>query len=240
VCIRQLRGCDKLGVALNWTQSVEENGFAIVPQCLADQTVEHLCSWLGKTDRPQRNLLEVAAVRDLAVSQAVRLLVNALLGEKCFAVRGILFSKTPESNWKVVWHQDRTIAVRKRRDTANFGPWSMKAGVPHVQPPASVMAKMLAIRLHLDESHANNGPLRVIPGSHKAGCLTAEELATWKERPSVVCAVPRGGAVLMRPLLVHASSSCAQLEPRRVVHLEFAADDLPNGLEWHERVNGVD
>jgi ectoine hydroxylase-related dioxygenase (phytanoyl-CoA dioxygenase family) len=105
-----------------------------------------------------------------------------------------------------------------------------------VQPPPSVMAKMLAIRLHLDESHEGNGPLRVIPGSHNAGFLSAEGISTWRERLSVVCAVPRGGAILMRPLLVHASSSSSKPEARRVIHLEFAADDLPDGLEWHDRV----
>jgi ectoine hydroxylase-related dioxygenase (phytanoyl-CoA dioxygenase family) len=216
--------------------SVEESGFAIVPQCLSEHVVEHLCLQLGNAKHAQRNLLDVPAVRQLAVSEAVRQLVIGLLDRKCFAVRGLLFNKTPDSNWKVVWHQDRTIAVRERKDVAHFGPWSMKAGVPHVQPPASVMAKMLAVRLHLDESHASNGPLRVIPGSHKAGCLSAEEVAAWGKRPSVICTVPKGGAILMRPLLVHASSSCSKPEPHRVIHLEFAADDLPDGLGWHDRV----
>ena len=114
---------------------------------------------------------------------------------------------------------------------SHFGAWSTKAGVPHVQSPASIMAKMLAIRLHLDESNEDNGPLRVIPGSHKAGRLAAEEVAAWRERPSVICTVPKGGAILMRPLLVHASSSCSKPEPPRVIHLEFAADELPDGLE---------
>jgi ectoine hydroxylase-related dioxygenase (phytanoyl-CoA dioxygenase family) len=166
----------------------------------------------------------------------IRQTIVAILGKACFAVRGILFNKTPDSNWKVVWHQDRTIAVRERKDTARFGPWSVKAGVPHVQPPASVMARMLAVRLHLDESHASNGPLRVIPGSHSVGCLSPSEITTWKEQPSVTCTVPKGGAILMRPLLVHASSVCSSPEPRRVIHLEFAAEDLPDGLEWFERV----
>ena len=215
---------------------MEESGFAVVSQCLPEQVVEHLCSQLGDTEHAQRNLLDVPVVRELAVSEPVKQLVTACLGKECFAVRGILFNKTPDSNWKVAWHQDRTIAVRERKDVAAFGPWSVKAGVPSVQPPASVMAKMLAIRLHLDESHANNGPLRVIPGSHGAGCLSAEEVAAWKERPSVVCTIPRGGAVLMRPLLVHASSSCSKPQPRRVIHLEFAADDLPDGLEWHDKI----
>ena len=228
--------CDKLKAVTSYVASVEEHGFAVVPQCLVEQMVEHLCSHLEHKKHTQRNLLDVPAVRDLAVSEPVRQLANAVLGERCFAVRGILFNKTPDSNWKVVWHQDRTIAVHERKDAALFGPWSMKAGVSHVQPPSSVMAKMLAIRFHLDESHESNGPLRVITGSHKAGCLSPEEIAIWTRRPSVICTVPQGGAIVMRPLLVHASSSCSRPEPRRVVHLEFAADDLPDELEWHDRV----
>lgn len=216
-------------------EGVEKDGFAIVSRCLSEQMVEHLCSDLGDTRHAQRNLLDVPIVRQLATSEPVKQLVTACLGKQCFAVRGILFNKTPESNWKVTWHQDKTIAVRERRDVASFGPWSVKAGVPSVQPPASVMAKMVAIRLHLDDSHDRNGPLRIIPGSHKAGCLSTEEIATWRERPSVVCTVPRGGAILMRPLLVHASSACSKPEPRRVIHLEFAAEDLPSGLESYER-----
>lgn len=122
-----------------------------------------------------------------------------------------------------MWHQDRTIVVRERKDVEYFGPWSVKAGVHHVQPPASVMAKMLAIRLHLDESDEDNGPLRVAPGSHRDGCLSADEVLNCRQRPTVICKVPRGGAILMRPLLVHASSCSIRPEKRRVIHLEFAA-----------------
>jgi ectoine hydroxylase-related dioxygenase (phytanoyl-CoA dioxygenase family) len=217
-------------------QSIEDKGFAIVSRCLSEQIVEQLCSDLGIHKHAQRNLLDVPIVRALAVSEPVKQLVIACLGKECFAVRGILFNKTSASNWKVAWHQDRTIAVRERKDVAAFGPWTVKECVPSVQPPSSIMANMLAIRLHLDESHEDNGPLRVIPGSHKAGCLSAEEIATWKEQQNVICTVPRGGAILMRPLLVHASSSCAKPEPRRVIHLEFAAENLPGGLEWRDRV----
>jgi ectoine hydroxylase-related dioxygenase (phytanoyl-CoA dioxygenase family) len=217
-------------------KNVEENGFAIVPECLAVQVVDDLCIQLGETKHAQRNLLRIPEVRSLAVSEPIKQLVATFFSKECFAVRGMLFNKTPASNWKVVWHQDKTIAVRERKDVAKFGPWSMKAGVPHVQPPSSVMARMLAVRLHLDESHEDNGPLRVIPGSHRAGSLSAEEIAIWRQRPSVVCTVPKGGAILMRPLLVHASSSSLKPETRRVIHLEFAGDELPHGLDWHDRV----
>lgn len=217
-------------------QSIEESGFAIVPQCLTEQSVERLCDQLGNTKHAQRNLLSVPAVRELAASEPVRQLVAAVLGEECFAVRGMLFNKTSASNWKVVWHQDKTIAVRERKEVEDFGPWSMKAGVVHVQPPESVMDKMLAIRLHLDESHEDNGPLRVVPGSHVVGSISADEIAAWRARTNVICTVPRGGAILMRPLLLHASSSSVQPETRRVVHLEFAADELPGGLEWYDQI----
>ena len=197
-------------------EAFEENGFTVAPKCLDQQTLERLRLHLGDNSHAQRNLLGVPIVRDLTVSQSVKQTVATILGKECFAVRGILFNKTPDANWKVVWHQDRTIAVRERKESPHFGPWTVKAGVPHVQPPAAVMGNILAIRLHLDESHERNGPLRVVPGSHKAGCLSAEGIATWKERPSVICAVPKGGALLMRPLLVHASSSSVKPEPRRL------------------------
>jgi len=216
--------------------AIDHKGFAVVPDCLDDRMLGTLCLTLGDTKHAQRNLLDIPEVRALAVSEPVKQLAAIILGERCFAVRGMFFNKTPASNWKVVWHQDKTISVRERKDVAHFGPWSVKAGVPHVQPPALVMAKMLAIRLHLDESHEGNGPLRVIPGSHAVGCLSAQEIETWKARPSFICTVPKGGAILMRPLLVHASSSASKPEKRRVIHIEFASEDLPETLEWYSRV----
>jgi len=217
------------------SQSVEEKGFAIVSNCLTEQMVEHLSVHLGDEKHAQRNLLSLPWVRELAASRVVKPLIDSLFGKESFAVRGILFNKTPDANWKVVWHQDRTIAVRERREVAEFGAWSIKAGVQHVQPPACLMSTMIAIRLHLDESRESNGPLRVIPGSHRAGYLSNADIDSWRGRPSVTCIVPRGGAILMRPLLLHASSSSSKPEPRRVIHLEFAADDLPGGLQWHDR-----
>ena len=152
--------------------NVERNGFAVVPLCLDEPTVERLRSALGDTQHAQRNLLSVPAVRDLAASGAVRKIISTVLGPGCFAVRGILFNKTEQSNWKVAWHQDLTIAVRERREFDGFGPWTMKAGVVHVQPPPEIMNRLLAIRLHLDDSGPDNGPLRVIPASHGEGRLS--------------------------------------------------------------------
>ncbi len=215
---------------------VEKHGFAVIASCLDEGTLERLCGHLDKNKHAQRNLLSVPIVRELATSKPVREIVESILGPKCFAVRGILFNKTQESNWKVVWHQDLTIAVRERREADGFGPWSKKAGVSHVQPPAEIMSRMLAIRLHLDESGPDNGPLRVIDGSHGEGRLSAQQVANWQKSHCVTCTIPKGGALLMRPLLLHASSACTVPKPRRVIHFEFAAEDLPHGLEWQDRV----
>jgi hypothetical protein len=50
-------------------------------------------------------------------------------------VRSILFQKPSSFNWRVPWHQDVLIQVREQRDLSGYGPWSIKEGVPHVQPP---------------------------------------------------------------------------------------------------------
>ncbi len=216
--------------------AVDAEGFATVPSCLDKRIIEQVRDELGEGRHAQRNLLSVPLVRELAASQLVREIIHTVLGTECFAVRGILFNKTPQSNWKVTWHQDLTIAVRERRDVDGFGPWTTKAGVVHVQPPAEIMSRMVAIRLHLDESGPENGPLRVIPGSHRQGRLSAEQVASWQKDDSVTCTVPEGGAFLMRPLLLHASSACVVPKARRVIHLEFSAEELPHGLEWHDRI----
>ena len=215
---------------------VEKDGFAILPVCLDKATVEALRMQFDDTWYPQRNLLSVPSVRAVAGTKPVRDAVESVLGSKCFAVRGILFNKTRASNWKVFWHQDLTIAVRERKSVVGFGPWTMKAGLVHVQSPAKIMAGTLAIRLHLDDSELDNGPLRVIPGSHKEGRLSAERIGSWEKRSAITCTIPSGGALLMRPLLLHASSACTAPKPRRVIHLEFAAAELPDDLEWHDRV----
>jgi ectoine hydroxylase-related dioxygenase (phytanoyl-CoA dioxygenase family) len=215
---------------------VEHDGFALFLSCLDEATVERLCKQFDDTRYAQRNLLSVPSVQGLARSRPVREVMEAVLGPQCFAVRGIFFNKTRSSNWKVVWHQDLTIAVRERRDIDGFGPWTVKAGVLHVQPPVKVMSGILVIRLHLDESGLDNGPLRVVAESHRQGRLSAEQIGSWEKESSVTCTVLRGGALVMRPLLLHASSACTIPKSRRVIHLEFAAAELPHGLDCHDKV----
>lgn len=234
-----LESSERNACAANLVQQLETDGYAVAPACLNEETVQRLSAELGETSYAKRNLLALPVVRELAASGPVRSIAEAVLGKHCFAVKGTFFNKTQESNWKVAWHQDLTIMVRKRKDVAGFGPWTVKEGIVHVQPTAIVLSRILAIRLHLDASEEDNGPVRVVPGSHKQGRLSADEVLAYRKEGTVVCTVLRGGTLLMRPLLLHASSVCVTPKARRVVHLEFAAEELPDGLEWHDRVQFV-
>jgi hypothetical protein len=226
-------------------EEVEGQGFAIIEGLLPRQIVENLLASLDRIAHAEstlkrggvfaiRNLLDVSAeIRDLANSQIIRAVVCPVLGTSAIPVRGILFDKIPDANWKVPYHQDVTIAVRERVDAEGFGPWSTKAGVLHVQPPASVLENMLSVRLHLDPCGEKNGALRVLPKSHKLGRIGEHDIAAYRAVNSeTVCAVSVGGALLMRPLLLHASSPSTQPGHRRVIHIDYAAVDLPDGMQW--------
>ena len=224
--------------------AMENEGFAIVDGVLPDDLVDGLLTTLEHRSNSSvlqrggkifaaRNLLDVPEIIDLACSTPVRNLLRDVLGEFCFAVRGILFDKIPAANWKVPWHQDVTIAVRERANVEGFGPWTVKAGTLHVQPPSSVLEKMVSVRLHLDQCDESNGALRVIPGSHRYGRIPEKEiLSIVQNSREHVCAVNRGGALLMRPLLLHASSPSSSPAHRRVIHIDFASEPLPNPLQW--------
>ena len=224
---------------------IEALGFAVLGEVVEEATVArvvagvegHLAAFPGNCSAGLRDLAAtVGEIAELAELPALRGLASEVLGREAFAVRTLFFDKNPAANWKAAWHQDLTVAVRERREVAGFGPWSVKADIPHVQPPIAVLERMLTLRLHLDDCDAQNGALRVLPGSHRAGRLPPEAIQAWRERAGeVTCAVPRRGALLMRPLLLHASAPAARPRHRRVVHIEFAAEDLPGGLEWYEK-----
>ncbi|HEX8557204.1 MAG TPA: phytanoyl-CoA dioxygenase family protein [Pyrinomonadaceae bacterium] len=226
-------------------ERVRREGFAVVPGVLCgdalgafERSLEAVGAGEGVLRRGGvyaiRNLFEaLPAARELARAAALRALVEPVLGAGCFAVRATLFDKTAAAPWKVAWHQDLSIAVRARREAEGFGPWTVKAGVVHVQPPARVLEGVLAVRLHLDDCDESNGPLRVLPGSHLCGRLGADEIRRWREGArAVTCVAPRGAALLLRPLLLHSSPTPRAPRRRRVVHVEYAAGPLPYGLEW--------
>jgi ectoine hydroxylase-related dioxygenase (phytanoyl-CoA dioxygenase family) len=229
-------------------QHVLRDGYATVADVLGPPEVDTLLRAVarlpqdGESRGGHRDLFQLPEVRELAVHPAIHRWPRTILGPQAFAVRAILFDKTPSANWKVAWHQDLTIPTKAAVATVGFGPWSEKAGIPHVQPPAGVLERMLTVRVHLDPCGLANGPVRVLPGSHTSGKLSGADIDAWKERaPAVDTPVGVGGLLLMRPLILHASSAATHPGRRRVIHLEYAADPLPEGLAWFERYpNPVD
>jgi len=172
-------------------------------------------------------------VRELANREPLLGLAREWVGPGAVPYRATLFEKSGARNWLVVWHQDTTLPLSSRTDSSEWGPWSSKDGVTYAHAPTWALEKIVALRLHLDDSTAKNGPLRVIPGSHQEGVLSDEEVfRKAREHAAMDCVVRRGGVLRMRPLLIHASSKSISPDPRRVLHLEYAASlDVGQGLQ---------
>lgn len=169
----------------------------------------------------------------LAAVRAVQDPVSAYLGSQTRPVRALLLDKRPGANWALGWHQDRTIEVRERVDTEGFGPWTAKAGRPHVAPPFAVLEAMLTARIHLDPVDADNGPLLVAPGSHRLGVVTESEIGDVVTRCGTVACLAQAGEVwLYATPILHASAASVAHRRRRVLQVDFAACRLPGRLEW--------
>jgi len=215
-------------------------GYALADLVLADHQCDHIARSLPAVVGGRggvRNLIVHPTVVRLLVHEALGRYLWSVVGRELVAVKATLFDKTAETNWRVQWHQDRAIAVKERMNIPGYGPWSMKSGSLHVEPPAEILAQMLAVRIHLDSCGAENGPLRVIPGSHLLGKLPDDEVAGLvAENNMVEVYVPQGAIVLMRPLVVHSSSPARQAAHRRVLHVEFAPLESISPLQWHTAV----
>ncbi len=221
-----------------WHRSVEEQGFAIIPAVLADRDTSKLEQAFTSADVPRRkagvrHALKYSAVAEIAHDERLLEIARRVLGTGAVPFRATLFDKSPNSNWLVVWHQDTALPLCERHETPGWGPWSVKDCVLYAHAPATALAQVLALRVALDDSIADNGPLRVLPGTHKMGVLSDDAIHKLAEEvTSVDCLVPRGGILAMRPLVVHASSKSRSEMSRRVLHVEYAASRFSeNGLE---------
>ncbi|MCH9647285.1 MAG: phytanoyl-CoA dioxygenase family protein [Deltaproteobacteria bacterium] len=254
------RACWKLGIPVQHAlpfgtepptetataQRLREQGFTRIRAALSSEEVRTFkeClskeSWNrheGNTDSGGvRNLLQRSkVVAQLCRAGKLQEIANDAIGVGSRAVKATLFDKKLGANWKVPFHQDLTIAVQARHEAPGFGPWSTKEGIPHVQAPTEILDSMVALRLHLDDCPANNGALRVIPGSHRLGRLPHESISRLRQGDrETLCEASAGDVWLMKPLLFHASSRSDQPTHRRVLHVEYSAMTLPAGLRWAE------
>jgi len=214
--------------------SLAEHGFEVIAGLVVGEQLDELLATCPPINGGGlRNAVERwPQARRLVDAPSLVGVITARLGVAPILTRAILFNKSPGRNWALGLHQDTTIAVEERRDVPEFGPWSIKDGVVHVQAPASVLASMVTVRLHIDDADESNGCLRVVPGTHRRGLIPESELAGMDAR-AISVEVAAGDAVVMRPLLVHGSGRNSSSRERRVLHMEFANAELPGGLRWH-------
>jgi hypothetical protein len=156
-----------------------------------------------------------------------------ILGPPSRPVRAILFDKTAETNWSLGWHQDRTICVKQRIDVDGFEIWTMKGGMQHVAPPFELLARMVTLRVHLDPVASGNAPLLIAPGSHTLGRIPVDAIhEIVRQCGTYACFAEAGDVWVYATPIVHASDAPTEPTHRRVLQLDYAAEDLPGGLEW--------
>ncbi len=205
---------------------MNEAGFLIEDNILTKKECDSLIEGLSQEAHGRagvRHLMRNSFVAAIATDQRLMRLARRVLGNVAVPFRATLFEKSGRANWLVVWHQDTALPLVSYIDSPEWGPWSKKAGILYAHAPAWALSHIIALRLYLDASMVENGPLRVIPGSHAAGVLSDEEVFSIARRQEYVdCIVPRGGVLAMRPMLIHSSSKVRVDAPRRVLHIEYA------------------
>ena len=214
-----------------------DQGFRIVSAVLGPAETSDLLRTLEaspfvRSRAGARHLMKHAAVSGVANDSRLLAIASGFLGPSVVPYRATLFDKSSARNWLVVWHQDTALPLQERRDVPEWGPWSTKSGITYAHAPSTALTRIVALRLHFDDSREDNGPLRVLPGTHALGVLSEAEIERLVgEIPPVDCLVSSGGIVAMRPLILHASSKTETDRPRRVLHIEYVDSlEIDEGL----------
>ena len=213
----------------SFSEAFEANGYHVLKAVATDteiRDIEAHVADLALDGAGTRNLLTTTWCRRVANKLRQIPEIASSLPPSAVAIQCTYFEKSISKNWLVAIHRDLSVPVKARIDSADWTAWSEKEGVLFAHPPESVLQSVVAVRVHLEENHEANSPLQVVPGSHLAG--EGSNLRA-------TCLVPRGGALIMRPLLLHASSKLVTGR-RRVLHFVFGPRELPNKAEWAHAV----
>lgn len=213
----------------------EEQGFAAVPQVLTPRTCEAICRRVRTSSLSggSRNLLTRPWCEALVARLRRHSGVGVLLPAGHVAIQCTYFEKSVARNWAVHPHQDLSVPVADRVDGAGLTGWSRKEGALYVQPPVELLARLIAVRVHLDPCTVSDGPIRLVPGSHRWGRLPESDVRGVRcAADEIVCTAQAGEALVMRPLLMHSSPKSQGTGRRRVLHLVFAPMAPGHGLQW--------
>lgn len=235
---------------MNYSNQINSEGFAIIEAMYSDTEIEKIISeiekvTLTKTDNSTfRKSDDLFAIRQFhkeipetlpyVFNQNLIEVIKTNFGENYFITKSIYFDKPEKSNWFVSYHQDLTISVNKKIEVEYFENWTVKQNQFAVQPPKEILENNFTIRIHLDTTTKDNGALKVLNASHKKGISRVENI-NLNEETETICEVEKGGIMIMKPLLFHASNKTTNNERRRVIHIEFSNQILPNELEWSEK-----
>lgn len=235
-----------MNVTEQYKQPLQESGFAVIDNVFSAEEITAIVETIDNIDTSgpafrktndlfaiRRFVKEVPAIASFIFTSRLRTITDQLFGAGYFLVKSIYFDKPEQSNWFVAYHQDLTISVDQKKQVAGFEQWTVKNDQFAVQPPVSLLENIFTIRIHLDDTDENNGALKIVPGSHRKGIYRPGTI-DWNTEKEVSCKVPRGGIMIMQPLLLHASNRTLNNNKRRVILLEFSNQLLPGGLQWAE------
>jgi len=150
----------------------------------------------GNSGEPLHLAPDHPLVAALLKQPAVADLVVEAVGPGAKAVRGVAFDQQGHASWFVPWHQPARDAEAAQR---------------------------LILRWHLDLIGPADGGLRVLPGSHAKGRLSAEAVDRLAaETPAVELAVSAGTVLALRPLLVQGARRRTTRGHRRILQVELA------------------
>ena len=228
-------------------KELDQKGFTIIDTVFTDSEVTAINEYIetnkGKLSNKttstdlfaiRRLFTALPDIKNKILNSNIKSIINTIFGSDYFIIKGLYFDKPSLSNWFVAYHQDLSVSVSNKSGSPAFKGWTVKDNQFGVQPPVYVLENIYTIRIHLDDCTAQNGALHVIPGSHKKGVYIAQEADRTKEA-EIICEVPKGGIMLMRPLLLHASYKSTAAANRRVLHLEFCNTELPESIYWAEK-----
>jgi ectoine hydroxylase-related dioxygenase (phytanoyl-CoA dioxygenase family) len=152
---------------------------------------------------------EQPALRAMLFSELMADVCRGTLGEDAYFFFDQFVVKGPEGGMAFSWHQDSGYVV------GNGGP---QDHTPY-----------LTCWCPLDDATLENGTVRVVPGSHRAGILPHQRLAgsndlAVAEQEGVAIEAKAGSIVAFSSLLLHATGANRSARPRRVYLAQYSPE----------------